>query len=167
MLVQHDVGAGLTGAAPGTIEKNLFQEYSMRHLTRTSALVAAMVLTAATAQAQGAAGAAGRAAGQERRAAAQERRADARENLGQKLKDMTPEERKAALAQAKERREERREERLENATPEQRAWAQAMAAEGKRIQEGVKAGTLTRETAAAQLKAWREANPRPKGNGGF
>lgn len=139
----------------------------MRHLTRTSAFVAAMVLTAVTAQAQGAAGATGRAAGQERRAAAQERRAEARETLGQKLKDMNPEERKAALAQAKERREERRDDRREHATPEQRAWAQAMATEGKRIQEGVKAGALTRETAAAQLKTWRDANPRPKGNGGL
>ncbi len=131
----------------------------MQYLARTSALVAAIVFTAATAHAQAGAGAASTAGTPDRRAAAQERRAEVRENL----KNMTPDERKAALSQAKDRREERR----ENLTPEQRAWGQAMSAESKRIQEGVKGGTLTRETAAAQLKAWREANARPKGNGAF
>ncbi len=131
----------------------------MKYVTRTSALIAAILFTAASAHAQAGAGAASTAGTPDRRAAAQERRAEARENL----KNMTPEERKAALAQAKERREERR----ENLTPEQRAWAQALATESKRIQDGVKGGTLTRESAAAQLKAWREANARPKGNGGF
>jgi hypothetical protein len=42
-----------------------------------------------------------------------------------------------------------------------------MAAEARRIQEGVKAGAVTRESAAAQLKAWREANPRPEGGSGL
>lgn len=129
----------------------------MQHFTRTAALVAAMVFTAASAQAQ--AGAAGSAGAPDRRAALQERRADGRE----KLESMTPDERKAALAQAKDRRTDRR----ENLTPEQRTWAQGMAAESKRVMGDVKSGALTRETAAGQLKAWRDANPRPKGNGGF
>ena len=78
-----------------------------------------------------------------------------------KLKDMTPEQRKAAIEKAKENRKDH----AASLTDAQKAWMKAEAAEMKSVREGVKAGTLTKATAAAQLKAWRTANPRPKGAG--
>ncbi len=86
--------------------------------------------------------------------AAQEHRAELRE----KLKNMTPEERKAALEKAKENRKDR----VDNMSDEQKAWAKAYHAEVKSTREAVKAGTLTKQTAAQQLKAWRDAHPHPK-----
>jgi hypothetical protein len=52
--------------------------------------------------------------------------------------------------------------RAKNATPEQKAYAKALIEEQKKIRAEVKAGTLDRKSAAAELKAWREANPAPK-----
>ncbi len=90
-------------------------------------------------------------------AAAQERRAEMRE----KLKAMTPEQRKVAIAAAKAKREARN----ASLTDAQRAWQTSLNAELKATHDGVKAGTLAKETAAQQLKAWRTANPRPKAAG--
>jgi peptidoglycan hydrolase CwlO-like protein len=74
------------------------------------------------------------------------------------LPTLTPEQRKAALEKAKENRADRR----DKLTDEQKAWAKAYGEEVKSTHGAVKAGTLTRQTAAEQLKAWRDANPRPK-----
>lgn len=119
----------------------------MRYQLLAVAAFAVSSLTAGALQAQPARGAA-------RGPAAQEHRAELRE----KLKNMTPEERKAALEKAKENRKDR----VENMTDEQKAWAKAYQAELKATREGVKAGTLTKATAAQQLKAWRDAHPHPK-----
>jgi len=81
-----------------------------------------------------------------------ERRAEMRE----RVRDASPDERRAAMEQRKERRE--------NLTPDQQEWAKAFAEQMKSVREGVREGTLTRESAAAQLKAWREQNARPRGN---
>ena len=43
-------------------------------------------------------------------------------------------------------------------TAEQKAYAKALRAEQKSLHDQVKAGTLTKQSAADQLKAWREAN---------
>ncbi len=101
-----------------------------------------------TAQAQ-----TGTTAGTARRAAAVERRKEMRE----KLQAMTPEQRKDAMAKAKNRAAKHH----KNLSPAQKAWDSAHRAEMKSEHDAVKAGTLTRETAAAQLKAWRASNPRP------
>ncbi len=111
------------------------------------AVTALLVSAGSTAQAQPARGGA-------RGPAAQEHRAELRE----KLKNMTPEQRKAALEKAKENRKDR----VDNMSDEQKAWAKAYQAEVKATRDGVKAGTLTRATAAEQLKAWRDAHPHPK-----
>ncbi|MEP6831913.1 MAG: hypothetical protein ABJB74_00910 [Gemmatimonas sp.] len=118
----------------------------MRFKLLSAAAVAVVALSASSASAQ---------AGPARRgpAAAPEQRAEMRD----RLKAMTPEERKAALDKAKDQREHAR----ANATEAQKAWVVAYNAELKSTHEGVKAGTLTRQTAASQLKAWRESNPRP------
>lgn len=84
--------------------------------------------------------------------------AERRSEMRDKLKGMSPEERKAAIDRAKDRRENRR----DNLTDAQKEWLKAQNAELKSTRDAVKAGTLTRESAAQQLKAWREANPRPK-----
>lgn len=127
----------------------------MRALHVASTLLAAAIMLAPAAHAQ-------RPGGAGARAGAQERRTELRE----RLKAMSPEERKAAMDKAKERRETRRESQREQLSPEQRAWAQARATESKRVREGVAAGTLTRESAAEQLRAWRKANPRPGSGSG-
>ena len=93
------------------------------------------------------------ASGTARRAAAVERRKEFRE----KLQAMTPEQRQAALDKAKQRAAKHR----HNMTPAQKAYAAARHEEVKSERAAVKAGTLTRETAAAQLQAWRAAHPRP------
>lgn len=85
--------------------------------------------------------------GQEQRAALRDR-----------LKTATPEARKAALDKAKERRSEAG---GRTASDEQKAWIKAMHAQRQTTHAAVKAGTLTRQSAAEQLKAWRAANPRP------
>ena len=95
--------------------------------------------------------------GTARRAAAVERRKELRE----KLQAMTPEQRKAALAKAKHRARKHH----KNMTDAQKAFAASRRAEVKSEAAAVKAGTITRETAAAQLKAWRAANPRPAKSG--
>ena len=119
----------------------------MRRSVMTISTLFAIALTASAASAQPPRAGAGRPGAQEHRA-----------ELRDKFKSMTPEERKAALEKAKERRGE-----LKNkATDEQKAWRAALQAELKGTHDAVKAGTLTRETAASQLKAWRDANPRPK-----
>jgi len=118
------------------------------HVASTLLAAAIMLVPAAHAQRPGGAGA---------RAGAQERRTEMRE----RLKAMSPEERKAAMDKAKERRETQRETQREQLSPAQRAWAQARATESRRVREGVAAGTLTREAAAEQLRAWHKANPRP------
>ena len=127
------------------------------HVASTLLAAAIMLVPAAHAQRPGGAGA---------RAGAQERRTEMRE----RLKAMSPEERKAAMDKAKERRESRRESQRESQreqlSPEQRAWARARATESRRVREGVAAGTLTRESAAEQLRAWRKANPRPGSGSG-
>lgn len=127
----------------------------MRALHVASTLLAAAIMLAPAAHAQ-------RPGGAGARAGAQERRTEMRE----RLKAMSPEERKAAMDKAKERRETRRESQREPLSPEQRAWAQARATESRRVREGVAAGTLTRESAAEQLRAWRKANPRPGSGSG-
>jgi len=119
----------------------------MRYKLISIAAFAATMLGVSSMSAQAGTGARGP-------AAAQERRADMRE----KLKAMTPEERKVAIAAAKEKREARN----ANLTDAQKAWQNSLSGELKTTHDGVKAGTLTKETAAQQLKAWREANPRPK-----
>ena len=113
----------------------------MRYKLLSVTALVATFLGASAATAQGASG------------AAQERRTERRE----KLKHMTPDERKAALEKAKDHRENRR----EHATDAQKAWAKLYGVEVKATREGVKAGTLTRESAAHQLQAWRAAHPRP------
>ncbi|MES2521454.1 MAG: hypothetical protein V4617_02065 [Gemmatimonadota bacterium] len=107
----------------------------------------ALALTASVASAQSPRAGSGRPGAPEHRA-----------ELRDKLKSMTPEERKAALAAAKERRDDGK----RNASDAQKAHHAAMQAELKATHEAVKAGTLTRQSAAAQLKAWREAHPAPK-----
>ena len=116
---------------------------SIRTFIALTTFASAVVLFTGTAQAQVRTGG----------LTAQERR--------DKLKNMTPEERKAALAKAKENRKDR----AANLTDAQKAWMKAEAAEMKTVRDGVKAGTITKQSAAAQLKAWREANPRPKSSG--
>ncbi len=122
----------------------------MRYKFISIAAFAATLLGVSSVSAQAGTGARGT-------AAAQERRADMRA----KLKAMTPEDRKLAIAAAKEKRE------AHNATltDAQKAWQKSLDGERKSTHAGVKAGTLTKETAAQQLKAWREANPRPKNAG--
>lgn len=119
----------------------------MRYTFLTVAALAVSTLGASGAHAQAARGAG-------RGPAAQEHRAELRE----KLKNMTPEERKAALEKAKENRKDR----VDNMSDEQKAWAKAYQAELKATRDGVKSGTLTKATAAEQLKAWRDAHPHPK-----
>ena len=119
----------------------------MRYKLISIAAFAATMLGVSTASAQVTTGRHGP-------AAAQERRADMRE----KLKAMTPEERKVAIAAAKEKREAHD----ANLTDAQKAWQKSFNGELKTTHDGVKDGTLTKETAAQRLKAWREANPRPK-----
>lgn len=119
----------------------------MRYKLISIAALAATMIGVSTASAQVTTGARGP-------AAAQERRAEMRE----KLKTMTPDERKVAIAAAKEKREARN----ANLTDAQKAWQKSLNGELKTTHDGVKAGTLTKETAAQQLKAWRDANPRPK-----
>jgi hypothetical protein len=119
----------------------------MRHSILTISALVAIAVTASSARAQ-----ATRMGGS--RPGAQEHRTELRD----RLKSMTPEERKAALEKAKDRREDAK----KNATDEQKAWHAALQTQLKSTREAVKAGTLTRQTAASQLKAWREANPRPK-----
>ncbi len=111
---------------------------SIRTVVALTTLVGAALFSVGTLQAQ-----------PTTRAGAAERR--------EKLKNMTPEERKAALEKAKANRKEH----AGKLSDAQKAWAKSEAAEVKSIRDGVKAGTLTKETAAAQLKAWRAANPRP------
>ena len=82
--------------------------------------------------------------------------ADRRAEMRERVRELSPEERRAALQERKERRE--------NLTPEQQAWSKAFAEQMKNARAGVREGTLTRESAAAQLKAWREQNARPGGN---
>ena len=120
----------------------------MRFQKLSVAAMVALVFTAGVASAQPSARAG---AGQEQRQA-----------MRDKLKSMTPEERKAALEKAKEKRAEH----ASKLSDEQKAWQKSYAAELKSTRAGVKAGTLTKETAASQLKTWRAANPRPKGTGG-
>lgn len=120
----------------------------MRFQKLSVAALASLVFTAGVASAQPGA----------RAGAGQEQRQDMRD----KLKNMTPEERKAALEKAKENRAEH----ASKMTDEQKAWRKLYAAELKSTRAGVKAGTLTKETAASQLKTWRASNPRPKGTGG-
>ncbi len=122
----------------------------MRYNLISIAAFTATMLVVSTASAQVTASARGP-------AAAQERRADMRE----KLKAMTPEERKVAIAAAKEKREAHN----ANLTDAQKAWQKSLNGEQKTTHAAVKAGTLTKETAAQQLKAWRAANPRPSGAG--
>ena len=43
-------------------------------------------------------------------------------------------------------------------TAEQKAFAQAFRAQQKTLRDQVKAGTITKKSAAEQLKAWRAAN---------
>ena len=43
-------------------------------------------------------------------------------------------------------------------TAEQKAFAQAFRAQQKSLRDQVKAGTITKKSAAEQLKAWRAAN---------
>jgi hypothetical protein len=43
-------------------------------------------------------------------------------------------------------------------TAEQKAFAQAFRAQQKSMRDQVKAGTITKKSAAEQLKAWRAAN---------
>jgi hypothetical protein len=43
-------------------------------------------------------------------------------------------------------------------TAAQKAYAKALRAEEKSLRSQVKAGTITKQSAADQLKAWREAN---------
>ena len=43
-------------------------------------------------------------------------------------------------------------------TAAQKAYAKALRAEQKSLRDQVKAGTITKQSAADQLKAWREAN---------
>lgn len=119
----------------------------MRFSTLTVSAFVGLALSAGVASAQAPRAGGGRPGAQEHRA-----------ELRDKLKNMTPEERKAALAAAKERRENAK----NSATDEQKAWRTALQAELKATHEAVKAGTLTRQTAAAQLKAWRDAHPAPK-----
>jgi Spy/CpxP family protein refolding chaperone len=77
--------------------------------------------------------------------------------------------RRAAAAASRQgagkRRAEMRE-KFKNLTPEQKAalkdYEKTAAAERKSLAAQVKAGTLTKATAAEQLKAWRAANPLPK-----
>ena len=122
----------------------------MRYKFISIAAFAATILGVSAASAQATSGARGP-------AAAQERRADMRV----KLKAMSPEDRKVAIAAAKEKREARN----ANLTDAQKAWQTSLTGELKTTHDGVKAGTLTKETAAQQLKAWRTANPRPKAAG--
>ena len=119
----------------------------MRFPILTVSAFTALALSASVASAQPPRAGAGRPGAQEHRA-----------ELRDKLKSMTPEERKAALAAAKERRDEAK----KNPSEENKAWRTALQAEIKANHEAVKAGTITRQTAAAQLKAWREAHPAPK-----
>ena len=57
----------------------------------------------------------------------------------------------------------KRHEMAANMTPEQKEFAKAMRAERKRIGGEVKAGTLTRDQAKAEMKAWRESHKKPTG----
>ena len=92
-------------------------------------------------------------AGAEHRAAA----AEHRKEMHERLQAMTPHQRKHALARAKHHRANHR----RNLSPAQHAWETARRAEAKAERAAVKAGTLTRDAAAAQLRAWRAAHPRP------
>jgi hypothetical protein len=59
-------------------------------------------------------------------------------------------------------RRERIKDRLKNATPAQKAYIKALMAEHQKLRAEAKAGTIDRQSAAADLKAWRAANPPPK-----
>lgn len=74
---------------------------------------------------------------------------------------MTPAERKVVRAQV--RRQVRKQ--VRSMTPAARQWAKAAHAERKTTRASVRAGTMTRDAAAAARKQWRQANPRPRKSG--
>jgi hypothetical protein len=84
-------------------------------------------------------------------------RAD-RDALRAKHATMTPAERKRARAKA--RHAVRKHAR--HMTPAQRQWSASARGEAKALHANVKAGTITKENAAAERKAWRSQNPRPR-----
>ncbi|MEP6780449.1 MAG: hypothetical protein ABJC26_11215 [Gemmatimonadaceae bacterium] len=122
-----------------------------------SAVVLGALLTVGSAVVNTASAQTSTTTGTARRAAAVERRTEMRA----KLQAMTPEQRKEALKKAKHRAAKHR----KNMTADQKAFAKARHAEVKSEAAAVKAGTITKETAASQLKAWRAANPRPTKSG--
>ena len=99
-----------------------------------------------------------------------------RQAMAERLRNMTPEQRQAAR--------ERMKARLDSLTPSQRealkerranrghgpvdpAYAQALHDERKALRDQVKAGTLDRQAAAAQLREWMKAHrPAAPGGGG-
>ncbi|MEP6762747.1 MAG: hypothetical protein ABJB66_00485 [Gemmatimonadaceae bacterium] len=122
-----------------------------------NAVVLGALLTIGSAAVNTASAQTSTAAGTARRAASFEKRKELRE----KLQAMTPEQRKVALQKAKNRAKKHR----ANMTDAQKAYATSRHTEMKTEAAAVKAGTITRETAAAQLKAWRAANPPPAKSG--
>jgi hypothetical protein len=64
------------------------------------------------------------------------------------------------IAKAKLRHRARKHAR--NMTPAQKSWAKSARVENKALRSSVKAGTISKDAAAAQRKEWRKANPRPK-----
>jgi uncharacterized coiled-coil DUF342 family protein len=87
-----------------------------------------------------------------------------RTELRERLRNMTPEQRQAFRDKTAERREQmqqRRQERFEQLDPAMQEWIRSLQAQRGELRGQVQAGTLDRRSAAEQLKAWRESNPRP------
>jgi Spy/CpxP family protein refolding chaperone len=122
----------------------------MRVRTLSSLAAAVFLCAAASVQAQVGGPGRGPSAAQNLR----ERRMELRDRMRDRLKDMTPEQRQAARDRARQH--------FENLPDDQKAWIKSYRAEHKSVRDQVRAGTIDRKTAASQLKAWREANPRPR-----